>query len=185
MTEPVDPIDNVVHIRFKRTKEDLPTPPVQKARPGAHRPYCGTHLFEYDMDERSVSCLKCGRKFDAFEALDHLGREWAAYDFNHRNVRGEIADLHKQRDKVAKQVTNLKAQRRRLVPNVRQDVERVRSELWRHGHEKNPEIKDAIWRTVQGRIEKILRTLDAFGDEESTKRAVGATQPNSNGSNDG
>ncbi len=166
-----DPTDNVVHIRFKRTKEDLPTAPVKKSRSDASRPFCVTHFFEYDMDERSVSCVRCGRKFDAFEALDHLGRQWANYDFTHRDVRGEIAALKKQRDAVAKQVTNLKARRRRLVPNVRQDVERVRSELWRHQQERNPEIAAAIMRTIRGRIEKILGTLDSFGDEPESKTA--------------
>ncbi len=168
-----DDLDNVVHVRFKRTKEDLPTPPVKKGKGDAKRPFCVTHFFEYDMDERVVSCVRCNRKFDAFEALDCLGREWANYDYTHRNARAEIADLKKQRDAIAKQVANLKAQRRRLVPNVRQDVERIRSELWRHDHEKNPEIARALMRTIRGRLEKILVTIDTFGEEPRTRAASG------------
>jgi chorismate mutase len=171
MTEPADPTDNVIRVRFKRTKEDLPMAPMKRAAP-TDRPFCTTHFFEYDRDERTVSCPRCGRSFDAFEAFEHLARQWASYDFNHRNVRGEIAELQKERAKVAKQVTNLKAQRRRLVPNVRQDVERVRSELWRHEHEKNPDIAGAIMRTIKTRLERVLHTLDKFGDEEQTKVAV-------------
>lgn len=168
-----DEPSNVVHIRFKRTKEDLPTAPVTKKRGGPAFPYCAAHFFEYDMDERSVSCARCGRNFDPFEALDHLGRQWASYDFTHRNVRGEIADLEKQRDAIAKQVRNLKARRRRLVPNVRQDVERIGSDLWRYQQEKNADISRAIMRTLQLRVTKILGALDAFGDEPEAEKSEG------------
>ncbi len=169
MTEPTDPYDNVVHLRFKkRSPEDLPTAPIKKSSDGKDRPFCSTHFFEYDMDERTVSCTRCGRSFDPLEALDHLSKVWQRYDWAHRNARQEIADLKDEHDHILKQVKNLKSQRRRLVPNVRQDVERVRNELGRHGWEKNPEIRDAIMRTIRGRIDKILSTLEAFGGEPST-----------------
>ena len=171
MGEQDDPNDNVVVLRFKRSKEDLPTAPVKKG-PRKDRPFCTTHFFVYDRDERSVSCSRCERTFDAFEAFEHLAQQWSNYDYNHRDVRAEIEDLAAQRAKVAKQVANLKAQRRRLVPNVRQDVERVRSELWRHEQEKNPDIRLAIMRTIRARIEKVLHTLDTFGDEDATAEAA-------------
>lgn len=170
----LEPPDNVFPIRFKRSKDDLPTAPVKKGPPDYKRPFCINHLFEYDLDERVVRCTLCDRKFDAFEALDHLGRSWSAYDFNHRNVRGEIEELRKERERIAKQVSNLKAQRRRLVPNVRKDVESLRSGLWKHGHERNPEIAAAMMRTMQKSVEKILRTLDSFGDDEAKDKAAGS-----------
>lgn len=173
--EPIDQADNVVHLRFKRTKEDLPTAPIKKAQPTEARPFCLDHFFEYDRDERTVSCSRCGRNFDAFEAFESLAQRWSHYDYNHRNARAEIKSLEAERAKIAKQVTNLKAQRRRLVPNVRQDVERVRSELWRHEHEKNPDIAAAIMRTLRGRIEKVLHTIETFGDDEAPAAKVADT----------
>lgn len=175
MTEPPDaPPDNVIRVRFKRTKDDLPTAPVKKAARANDLPFCHTHYFEYDSDNRTVECSRCGRSFDAFEAFEHLARNWANYDYNHRNVRGEIKALEAERARIAKQVTNLKAQRRRLVPNVRQDVERVRSELWRHEHEKNAGIAAAILRSVRDRIEKVLHTIEKFGDVDEKKVSEGS-----------
>ena len=169
MTDPpTDPPDNVIRVRFKRTKEDLPAPPIHKAAATIGRPFCVTHFFEYDPDARTVTCPRCDRFFDPFEAFDLLARDWKNYDWNHRNVRGEIAELRATRTKLARQVTNLKAQRRRLVPNVRQDVERVRSELSRHAQEKNPEIKGAIMLTIRRRLEKVLFVLARFGDEDAS-----------------
>lgn len=159
--------DNVVNISFRRrSKEDLPDPPVKKTRRRSSRAYCGNHFFEYDMDERSVSCTRCGRSFDAFEALDHLGRNWERYDFNHRNARREIADLEKEREAVAKQVKNLKARKSRLVPAVRQDVERLRGELRKCQRETNADMAKAVLLAALCRVDKIMRTLEAFGEDE-------------------
>lgn len=175
MSEPNEPDDNVIRIRFRRTKEDLPTAPIKQVPRDYTRPFCTTHLFVYDKDARTVSCSRCERQFDPFEAFEHLAQNWAHYDYNHRNARGEIAELQNERAKIAKQVSNLKAQRRRLVPNVRQDVERLRSEFWRHEHEKNPTIAGAIKTTIWNRIDKILATLAKFGDEADAKKVEGAS----------
>lgn len=157
--------DNVVHLRFKRTKEDLPTPPVKKHDKKKSPPYCGLHFFVYDLDEREVSCSRCGRKFDALEALDHLGRKWSEYDYTHRNARKEIEELKKEREQLAKQVTNLKARRRRLVPNVQKDIERARSELWRVMREKNHTIAVQKMGGIQVHLNSAINTLSAFGNE--------------------
>lgn len=177
MTNPIDPSNNVVHFQFKkRSPEDLPAPPVKRAK-GKDVPFCSTHFFEYDMDLRTVECSRCGRNFDPLEALEHLGNQWRNYDLNHREVRREIADLQKERDRIAKQVTNLKGQRRRLVPNVRQDVDRIRSELWDFARAKKPEIADPIMRSLQQRIARVLNTIDTFGDEAAPAVASSEKSP--------
>jgi len=161
-----DEPDNVVHLRFKRTKEDLPTPPVKKHDKKKSPPYCALHFFEYNLDEREVSCSRCGRKFDALEALDHLGRKWSEYDYTHRNARKEIEELKKEGEQLTKQVTNLKARRRRLVPNVQKDIERARSELWRAMREKSHTIAVQKMGGIQVYLNSAINTLAAFGNDQ-------------------
>ena len=61
-----------------------------------------------------MTCSRCGRQFDAFEALECLGREWSSYDINHRMLRHEIKDLTERREALRREVKNLQAQLRRL-----------------------------------------------------------------------
>jgi predicted nucleic acid-binding Zn-ribbon protein len=159
--------DNVIPFPFKKRGEgDLPAAPVKKAKT-ASLPFCSAHMFEVDEERREVLCSRCSRAFDAFEALGLLARDWSNYDWSHRSARHEIADLEKERDAIKKQVSNLKAQRRHLVPNVRVAIQRATSNLFRASNEKSGDVRSSLLREAGRAMEHVQKTIDAFGKDDS------------------
>ena len=165
--------DNVIPFPFKKRGEgDMPRAPVVKAKTPL-LPFCIAHSFEIDEERREVTCSRCERSFDAHEALGLLARDWANYDWSHRSVRHEIADLTKEREAIKKQVSNLKAQRRKLVPNVRVDLQRAQSNLFRASNERSDDVRSGMLREAGRFLERAQGTIDAFGAEEKTAPVLG------------
>lgn len=157
--------DNVIPFPFKKRGDgDLPMAPVRKAKVDA--PFCSAHMFEIDEEHRVVTCSRCERSFDAFEALGLLARDWSHYDWSHRSARHEIADLTKEREAIKKQVSNLKAQRRKLVPNVRVALQRAQTNLFRASNERSDDVRAGMLREAGRALDVAQRTIDSFGAEE-------------------
>lgn len=122
-------------------------------------------MFEIDEDHRVVVCSRCTRAFDAFEALGLLAQEWSNYAWSHRSVRHEVAELSKEQETLKKQVSNLKAQRRKLVPNVRVDLQRAQSNLFRASNERSDDVRASLLREAARFLDRAQNTIDVFGRE--------------------
>jgi len=169
VSEMNDGADNVIPFPFKKRGEgDLPPAPVKKVKESA--PFCSAHMFEVDEERREVTCSRCERSFDAFEALGLLARDWSNYDWSHRSARHEIADLAKEREDIKKQVSNLKAQRRKLVPNVRVDLQHAQSNLFRASNERSDDVRSGMLREAGRYLDRAQRTIDTFGTDEPQTR---------------
>lgn len=161
--------DNVIPFPFKKRADgDMPRPPVKKAK-GEYIGFCSPHIFEIDEDRRLVECERCHRFFDAFEALVDLAREWEHYDYTHRSVRHEIADFTKERDALKQQITNLKAQRRKLLPNVRVPIQRVQQYLFKAQNEKADRARAALLMQAGLHLDNVQKIIDVFGVEEAPR----------------
>jgi len=70
--------------------------------------------LELDEKERTVTCPRCGRRWEPFAALLMLSRAWTSYACNRDALRHEVRKLVEQRDRLRQDVANLKAQARRV-----------------------------------------------------------------------
>ncbi len=77
--------------------------------------FCAPHHFEIDGETRTVQCSKCKAAFDPIAALLEIARDWHHYRFNAQDLRHQIERLQKERDELRRQVTNLKAQKKRAT----------------------------------------------------------------------
>lgn len=173
--DPIEGNANVIPFPFKRKRidGDLPAAPVKKAKTSSAA-LCSAHFFEIDEDHRVVVCTRCERAFDAFEALGLLARDWSNYDWSHRHARQELAELAKERDAIKKQISNLKAQRRKLVPNVRVVLQRAQSNLFRASNERSDDVRAGMLREAGRHVERAQTVIDAFGTDEDRDASGGA-----------
>lgn len=72
------------------------------------------HQFELDRHKRIVECLKCKKRFDAFEALMQIAFEWDSYSSQSKNMKKEISKLNDYIAILKKEIINLKNQQRKL-----------------------------------------------------------------------
>ena len=78
-------------------------------------PYCSAHAFELNGEQRLVTCKRCKAELSAYDALTWLARHWDTMLANRRVYEDDNKRLLRERDALRTEVTNLKAQRRRLV----------------------------------------------------------------------
>lgn len=74
---------------------------------------CIACRFEFDQHERSIECPVCHRKWEAFDALMHLATHWRTFVQNRTHLRHEVTKLSEERDRLHKEVANLRAAKRR------------------------------------------------------------------------
>lgn len=74
---------------------------------------CISCSFVFDEKERTIECPKCGRQWEAFEALVRLARDWQNFALNRTALRSEVKRLNEDRERLRKDVANLKAAKRR------------------------------------------------------------------------
>ena len=157
--------DNVIPFKIKkRDPGELPEAPVKHGklidRPGV---FCAQHALVLDEDSRLVECSACKKVFDGFEALLVLTNSWKRYAINHRHVRQEIKELSVERERLQKQVKNLRAQRRRALPV---EIERALIAL-RDAFYGSPELQKHVGaRDVYRALSAAIEAFDHAGDEE-------------------
>lgn len=71
-------------------------------------------VFMADEQTRTVICRRCGRTWDAFDAMLYISRKWTIYEANRNALRGEVENLRAKREEIRRDIQNLKAQKRRL-----------------------------------------------------------------------
>lgn len=77
-------------------------------------PSCYPHqFFFFDAKVRSVTCQRCARHFDPFEALLYIARHWTNYSANLGSLQAETKRLAGVKERLQKDIQNLKAQLRR------------------------------------------------------------------------
>lgn len=69
--------------------------------------------FSLDEKTRTVSCKRCERSWDAFEALLYVARNWTNYAANLAALKHAVARHQQERDQLRKDIHNLKAQAKR------------------------------------------------------------------------
>lgn len=69
--------------------------------------------FTSDEKTRTVTCPRCGKVWDAFDAMMFLARDWTNYDANRQALKREVSDLVALKDRLRQDVQNLKAQAKR------------------------------------------------------------------------
>jgi hypothetical protein len=70
--------------------------------------------FTIDEHARAITCPRCGRTWEPFEALLRLSRDWTNYDANRRALKHEVKDLEERRERLRSDIQNLKAQAKRI-----------------------------------------------------------------------
>lgn len=89
--------------------EATTTPAIQATR----EPTCFPHQLRIDGKKRTVHCGRCGKEFTPFDALLYLSRDWVHYRANLTALQGDIKRLTETRERIRRQVKNLKATAKR------------------------------------------------------------------------
>lgn len=77
---------------------------------------CIAHKLEIDEAKRAIKCTACGRVLDPFDAMLHVAANWKRYAQNLTALQHESARLLAERDKLKREIVNLKATKRRAAP---------------------------------------------------------------------
>jgi hypothetical protein len=110
---------------------DPPAPPVGEDsisladfQPGATpkltlvpKPTCWCSV-QLDVRTRVVTCVKCGRVFEVFEALLHIATFWRRFAQNRDAVRNETTRLREEKEALTREIKNLRAMKQRLEDAV-------------------------------------------------------------------
>lgn len=70
--------------------------------------------FVIDEKTRTVTCPRCARTWEPFEALLRLSRDWTNYDANRLVLKHEVKRLEATRERLRSDIQNLKAQAKRI-----------------------------------------------------------------------
>lgn len=81
---------------------------IKKKDTGKYIPYCAHPRTEIDEMERTVECLDCGKKLDAFQYILDWANQERRYEMEVIHKKRELAKLHAEFEELKKTVGYLK-----------------------------------------------------------------------------
>lgn len=108
-----------------------------KRKPKPRAKYCRFHRFEYDPHDQTVWCAACEKVFSGFEAFLEIAHSWEFVRSNRDLLQSEVSGLLQDRDRLKKDVANLKAAKRRADETVTAIVKALTD------HERTLRFRDA------------------------------------------
>lgn len=110
------------------------------------REACNCRGFRFDMKWRAVWCKKCGREWDAFDALVAIAENWRPYAENLGYLRSEEQRLREEVEQLRKDIVNLKAKKRRADKEITALVRWLKQRLCEYeANERKIEPKARQW----------------------------------------
>lgn len=105
--------DNIVNI-IEREETNEPEPTMVLIRED-NRKYCPHNHLNIFVHHRFVKCKDCGATLDAFEALRTLAQEENNMISEIKYLFYELKHRKEEKEKLEKEIKNLKAQKRKII----------------------------------------------------------------------
>lgn len=97
-------------VDIKITQEIKPSLPIKEPLR-----YCSHRRVQVDEHQRELTCQECEAVLDPFEFILSVAREERMHFWNKKEVQDSIKQLSEERERLQKDVNNLKSQKKRLA----------------------------------------------------------------------